>query len=334
MKKILTLILSLVMVAVSLTGCGKTNKPVATVNGEAITLGNYEKLLSLNKSSMEAYYGSDIWSTKVSSDNNKTYKDTLKEMVLDTMITSEVVYQQAKKDKVLPTDKEVQEQIDSFKESIKKDEDYQKQLKDMGINDEFLKFQFTRDLANSNLKAKFEKDAKISDDEMKKYYEKNKKDYYTNTVTASHILLKTIDDNGKELSDKKKAEAKKKAEEALKKVKNGEDFAEVAKEYSQDTSNASNGGELGTFGKGQMVKEFEDAAFSMKPGEISDLVKTQYGYHIIKVTDRVDKQQSYDEVKNQIKSTLASDKYNQYVEKLTKDSKIEKKEDIVKTAKF
>ena len=131
----------------------------------------------------------------------------------------------------------------------------------------------------------------------------------------------------------KKKEAKKKAEEALKKVKSGEDFAQVAKEYSED-STASNGGELGTFGKGQMVSEFENAAFSMKPGEISDIIKTQYGYHIIKVTERVDEQKSYDDVKDEIKSTLASQEYSKYIEKIEKNTKIEKSENVVKLAKF
>lgn len=330
MKKIFTLILCLIMTA-SLIGCSSNKKAVATVNGQDITLGNYEKLLALNKSSMESYYGSDIWSQEI--EEGKTYEDTLKEMVIETMIGSEVIYQQAEKEKVAPTDEQIQEQLDSFNKTTKDDADYQAELKKMGINEEFLKFQFARDLANSNLQEKFEEDIKIPEDDMKKYYEENKDSFYTDTVTASHILLKTIDDEGNELSDAKKKEAKKKAEEALAKIKAGEDFAEVAKEYSED-STASNGGELGTFGRGKMVTEFEDASFAMKAGEISDIVETQYGYHIIKVTDRVDKQETYDDVKDQIKSTLAGEKYTEYVEKLKKDSTIEEKEDIVKLAKF
>lgn len=330
MKKIFTLILCLIMTA-SLIGCSADKKAVATVNGKDITLGNYEKLLALNKSSMESYYGSDIWSTEIEKD--KTYEDALRDMVLETMIISEVIYQQAEKEKVAPTDKQIQDQIDSFNETTKDDADYKDKLKKMGINEAFLKFQFSRDLANSKLQEKFEKDIKISEDDMKKYYNDNKSSFYTDTVTASHILLKTQDDNGKELSAEKKKEAKKKAEEALAKVKSGEDFAKIAKEYSEDSS-ASSGGELGTFGRGQMVTEFENAAFSMKPGQISDIVETPYGYHIIKVTDRVDKQETYDEVKGKIKGILASEKYNDYIEKLKKDSKIDKKEDIVKSAKF
>ncbi|WP_434793832.1 Foldase protein PrsA [Terrisporobacter petrolearius] len=330
MKKIFTFILCLMM-TISLIGCSADKKAVAIVNGQNITLENYQKLLYLNKSSMESYYGSDIWSKKM--EDGKTYSDTLKEMVFQTMIGSEVIYQQAEKDKVIPTDKQVQDQINSFNESTKNNSEYQEQLKKMGINEDFLKFQFTRDLANTNLQKKFEEDTKISETEMKKYYEDNKKSFYTDTVTASHILLKTQDSEGKELSAEKKKEAKKKAEEALAKVKSGEDFAKVAKKYSQDSS-ASKGGELGTFGRGQMVSEFEKAAFNMKKGEISDIVETEYGYHIIKVTGRVDKQETYNDVKDKIKTTLAGQKYTEYVEKLKKDSKIEQKEDVVKTAKF
>src|SRR5262249_19918731 len=97
-------------------------------------------------------------------------------------------------------------------------------------------------------------------------------------VRASHILLKT--------EGKDDAAVKAKAEQLLKQVKAGADFADLAKKNSEDEASAKNGGDLDYFGRGRMVAEFDQAAFSMQPGQISDLVKTQYGYHIIKVIDK------------------------------------------------
>lgn len=134
MKKIFTLILCLMM-TVSLIGCSADKKAVAVVNGKDLTLGNYQKLLALNKLSMESYYGSDIWSKEI--EKGKTAKDTLREMVLQTMIGTEVIYQQAEKEKIAPTDKQVQEQIDSFNEGVKNDTEYKEELKKMGIDESF-----------------------------------------------------------------------------------------------------------------------------------------------------------------------------------------------------
>jgi peptidyl-prolyl cis-trans isomerase D len=105
-------------------------------------------------------------------------------------------------------------------------------------------------------------------------------DQYTTPeqVRASHILLKT---DGKD-----DAAVKAKAEDILKQAKAGADFAELAKKYSEDEASAKNGGDLDYFARGRMVPEFDQAAFSLQPGQISDLVKSQYGYHIIKVTDK------------------------------------------------
>jgi peptidyl-prolyl cis-trans isomerase D len=99
------------------------------------------------------------------------------------------------------------------------------------------------------------------------------------TAEASHILL-LVEDPAQE------AEIRQRAEELLRQIRAGADFARMAREHSQDTGSAANGGYLGPFQRGQMVPEFEDAAFSLEPGKVSDLVKTQYGFHIIKVLKR------------------------------------------------
>src|SRR5262249_14599021 len=115
--------------------------------------------------------------------------------------------------------------------------------------------------------------------DIEREYKNNEEQYSTpEQVRASHILLKT--------EGKDDAAVKAKAEDLLKQARAGADFAELAKKNSEDEASAKNGGDLDYFGKGRMVPEFDAAVFAMQPGQISDLVKTQYGYHIIKLVDR------------------------------------------------
>ena len=136
--------------------------------------------------------------------------------------------------------------------------------------------------------------------DVQRYYNDNIQQYQTpEQVRASHILLNT--------GGKDEAAVRKQAESILAQAKAGADFAELAKKYSEDEGSKANGGDLSYFGRGRMVPEFEAAAFSMEPGQISDLVKTQYGFHIIKVVDkRPGVTQSIDEVRPQIQQMLAA----------------------------
>ncbi len=138
----------------------------------------------------------------------------------------------------------------------------------------------------------------ISPEDVKREYEDKQQQYSTpEQVRASHILLKT--------EGKDDAAVRKQAEELLAKAKAGADFATLATQYSEDEASKVKGGDLDFFSKGQMVPEFDKAAFSMKPGEISDLVKSQYGYHIIKVTDKKpETRKTLDEVRLQIEDQL------------------------------
>jgi parvulin-like peptidyl-prolyl isomerase len=140
-------------------------------------------------------------------------------------------------------------------------------------------------VANAQLK-EIEKSIKITDEDLKKIYAANSKDY--EQVKARHILIAF---KGSAAAPKDKPElteeqAKAKAEDLRKAIVAGADFAEVAKKESDDTGSGSRGGDLGTFGHGQMVPEFEQAAFSAKPGDVTPVVRTQFGYHIIKVESR------------------------------------------------
>ena len=334
MKKRLAIILSSLL-CISSVGCSsKLNSTdvVATVNGNDITVKQFQSTLALYKQSLESMYGSTIWDTEV--EEGVKYKDKFKDIMLDQMIDIEAVCEQARKEKLVPTKEEVDKAFDDLKKNIDADKEYKNELKEMGIDDTYLRNQQEQDLIIQKYKENFDKNVKITDEEMKKYYDEHKKDYYKDEVKASHILISTVDDNGKPLSEAKKKEAKKKAEEVLKKAKSGEEFSELAKEYSDDPGSAANGGDLGYFTKGQMVQPFEEAAFSLKPGEISGLVESEYGYHIIKVYDKIDKQLSFDEVKDQIKNTLMENKYMENIESISKKAKVEKNESLIKKVEF
>lgn len=339
MKKLMTLVLTLVL-GISMIGC--SSKSVATVNGEGIPVEYFKTYVNWTKLSYESYgYTSSVWETEMEdattssssedseSSEKKTYWDSFKESILDSMEQSEVVYQKAKEVDALPTDEEVQEAVDNFNDSLGEDETVKEQAETAGINDEFLKYVLTRELAYSKYQEYFNENTDVEESKLKEEYEANKDSY--NTVTASHILISTTDDSGEALSDAKKAEAKEKAEEVLAKAKGGEDFAELAKEYSEDSSNAENGGELGAFTYDQMVEEFSKAAFALDKGEISGIVESEFGYHIIKVTDKAT---TYETAKDSVKSALLSTQFSEEIQKLVDDAEIEVKEDQLKSISY
>lgn len=246
--------------------------------------------------------------------------DYYEQNMIDYITTTEVLYQEGVKKKMKVEKEELASQYEALMTSIT-------QTFQMDEEAFLKKFKLTKEEVEKSLEkeiiaAKFiEEDSKISDKEVDEYYKKNKEDF--KQVQASHILIQTVDENGEELTDDKKQEAKKTAEDVLNKALEGEDFAELAKKYSEDTS-AQSGGDLGFFGKGQMVAEFEKAAFDLNKGEISPkLIETQYGYHIIKKVD--EKTQSLDEIKSSLKEELTVEKQNSIIDKLMKEYKVEAK---------
>jgi len=186
-------------------------------------------------------------------------------------------------------------------------------------------------LANEYLKREIAQKVTVSDDELKSYYESHKDEFKTqDMVKARHILVRV--DNSASGDEKKKA--KEKTELYLKKIKDGEDFAKLASDFSDDPGSKAKGGDLGFFPRGRMVKPFDDAAFSLKPGETSGIVETQFGFHIIKVEDRKDSSvESFDVVKERLKQKLSQDRTRKeltdFIDKAMKDSKTEIYPDVL-----
>jgi peptidyl-prolyl cis-trans isomerase D len=170
----------------------------------------------------------------------------------------------------------------------------------------------------------------VTPQEIQDYYRDNEQQYSTpGQIKASHILLKTGE-------GKKEEDVRKRAEALLAKAKSGADFAELATANSEDDSNKDKGGDLGFFGKGSMVPEFEQAAFALEPGQISDVVKTSYGFHIIKLTEKqAESKKSIDEVRTQIEDQLkwqrAQEQAQQLAEKIAPE--IDDPSDLDRAAK-
>jgi len=169
-------------------------------------------------------------------------------------------------------------------------------------------------LINKLLAGVAEAGAKVSEEELKKAYEQET--VGDKTASVRHILLLT---QGK--SEAEKAAAKTKIEGILAEAKTGADFAELAKKYSEDPGSKDNGGLYENFSRGQMVQAFEDAAFSVPVGELSGVVETSYGYHIIKVIGWQKETRSYDAVKGEIEARLKQTQQGKVVENYVKGLK-------------
>ena len=206
---------------------------------------------------------------------------------LSYLINNKIVEIAAGKENVKISDEDVDAEMKEFVEANGGEESFHYALEQSGMTEKDIETEIVNYLKIVKL---LESEVDITEEEMKTHFEENKDSYNEpEQVEASHILV----------------ENEETANKVKEKIEAGEDFAELAKEYSTDPSNAENGGELGYFSKGTMVEEFENIAFSMNVGEISDPVKTDYGYHIISVTDKKEaKEANFEDHKEEIKQTL------------------------------
>ncbi len=229
-------------------------------------------------------------------------------------------------------------QIDELKSSAKENNiSYDDLLSYYGFKSdkdvkEYFRLTYRRDKAVNEY---VQKDLK--DSEIEKYYE----DEVYGDIKVKHILIApdTTDDMSSEEKEKAEKTAKKEAEDIIKKLKDGEDFDKLAKKYSDDSSNAKKGGDLGWISTGDMVEEFDAAAFKLKKGKYTTSpVKTTYGYHIIYKVDEKDKPK-LDEAKDDIIETLVKNKLNEdptlyytVLDKIRKDAGLKFEDKNLKTA--
>jgi len=286
--------------------------PIAKVNGTEVSRVEFEQKYAKM--------------TKAFTTRKKDIPENLakryKESILKQLIEKELLKQKISKEAVAIEAVELDKEFEEYKKMFRTEENFERYLKSSEVDVEQIKENIRHNIGVNKLLEKSGSIA-VAEDESKAYYEENKKRYeIQEQIHAFHILVK-LDAK----ADKKaEADALKKANDLHKEVtKKGADFAAIATK-SSDGPTANRGGDLNWFPRGRMVKEFEDIAFKMKAGEISKPVKTQFGYHIIKLIDHKDgSQRPFEEVRESIEKLLKNKKQRKAKQDLLKGLRTEAK---------
>jgi len=259
-----------------------TDSVAVTVNGVDITESEVQALIKPQLDRMAAQ------TSQLPPIFIEQLKKQMRQEALEAMVIGLLVDEQVKASKIVVGEKEVNNHIEAMASQQRLSvEELKVLISARGQSFEQVKQQIRRGLGYQKLmEARWAGKINVTEDDAKKYYSEKPKEFKRpEQVRASHILIKPDTAAAGTDSEEAKAKAKAKAQHLLKQIKEGADFAALAKANSGCPS-APKGGDLGFFPKGQMAKPFEEAAFKLKVGQVSDIVETQYGYHIIKVTDR------------------------------------------------
>lgn len=310
-KNIVVFTLILAMIA-GLTGCGGDNQSddqvLAKVENTEITQSQVDGYVS--------YYVLTTYSQskKEMTKDNVEYMEGL---LLNFAVEIELLKAHYKKEGITILPADYDEQFKAYKETLfSQNENMQAQLSTEGINNSTLDFFFRLPYYTKKYTDDINKEDPAKNKDVEKYYDEHKDQYVSPAqIKASHILVADKNHSEESLSKIEKVKAD---------IENGDaTFTDMAKKYNTDPTKDT-GGDLGWFGRGQMVQEFEDAAFALKVGELSDVVETSYGYHLIKVTDKQKKvQKTLKQSKNDIKMALQADKYADGIESLKNEFNVE-----------
>jgi peptidyl-prolyl cis-trans isomerase C len=286
---------------------------LARVNGETIEKWEFENAVKR----VESRAGSPVPPDK---------RDEVLRGVLDQLVAYHLLAQESRARKLDVTDAEVEAQMAQARQGFPTEEAFKQGLAAQGVTIDQLRQQARTGLqVQKVIDAEVASKVAVQDADVSAFYQQNLDRFKQgDTVHASHILIGVA----QTATPEEKAAARAKAEAALKQVKRGADFAAVARAQSQDPGSAPNGGDLGFFPKGQMTPAFEEAAFKLKPGGVSGIVETPFGFHIIKVIEkRGARTAPLAEVSGQIKEFLEQGqretKLEQFLDQVKTRSKVE-----------
>lgn len=262
-KNLVALVIALMLAACTLSGCGSAGNEkdtVATVDGVPIKMDILEKNFLLIEKTYKEIYGEAIMTEQI---NGKSVRAIVLSETLDNLVDDELVIRKLESEDFQVADDDVDKRyIDFTVNELDKNPENKKFYEENGIGKEFIRNAIRSQIYVNEFEKRVNDDVLLKSTDMDTAFKG-----YVVQVKASHILV----------------EQEAKAREIADKLKKGGDFAVLAKLESLDPGSAAKGGDLGFFKRGAMVKEFDSVAFSLKPGEISEPVKTQFGYHIIQV---------------------------------------------------
>lgn len=271
---------------------GERDKVVATVNEVKITAAEVNQQVQRLLPAEVTFHSA----------MNEERKKGLEDKALNVLVDTELQYQDALAKGLKPDKKETAKELERIVAGYKSKKEYKKVLENAGFTEESLKrFLERAKVAEKIKKREVDDKVRVTDEAVKEYYEKNRSMYLKpEEYKASHILIKVAPAATAEEKDKLKA----RAEALLKRVMGGEDFADVAAAESEDSSRIL-GGNIGSFHAGQTVPEFEEAVKKLKVGEVSGVVQTMYGFHIIKLTAKKESRQiPFEEIREKVKSQM------------------------------
>jgi len=288
---------------------------VAVVNGSVITQRNFDREMDGVQRRL--------------ANMGRSFDDSqllvIKKEVLEGLINGELLYRETQRKGITVEEAAIDEELKTLRGRFADEEQFKSALSKANLSEVGLRPRLKREIAIQQFITKeFAEKVTVSAKEAKDYYESHPQSFkQPEQVRASHILIK-IDPQADE---SQRAEARKKIEEIKHKLHEGEDFATLAKEFSQGPSGAK-GGDLGYFRRGEMVKPFEEAAFALKPGEVSDPVESRFGYHLIKLMDRKPETTiPYEDIKERIEHYLKDKKVQEkvglYVQGLKEEATVE-----------
>jgi len=286
------------ILTLTLTACTTS---LATVNGYKINQEEIDKYLNSAK----------VQNPDLFKPENKKDLLTAEAQIIDYLIGNKLIEKYAGENKISYTEKEFTDEYTKLQTtSFKTKEEFTKYLTDNSISEDLLKIQLRNQLLAKKVYDKLTAGITVADTEISKYYEDNKSTLFVNPeqIKISHILIKYGD---QDTAKKTKEAAVEKINMVQQKIKDGETFENMANKYSEDENSNTLGGDIGYFSKGQLVAEFENVAFTLEVGQVSDVVETTYGFHLIKVTDKkASSIKTFDEAKDSIKQFLESNLKN------------------------